>query len=91
MGWEWGFGGGWGGWLVMLLGMALWLVAAGVIVWAVVRALAGPRAGDRGIPPPPRADDPEEILRSRFARGEIDAEELEQRLAVLRRSRGAGA
>lgn len=34
-----------------------------------------------------QVDDPEEILRKRFARGEIDKEALQRRLDELRRSR----
>lgn len=58
-----------------------WLVVLGIgvaIVIALVRA-AGTGAG--------RAESTEEILRKRFARGEIDRDELEERLEELRRRR----
>lgn len=63
-GFEWGMG--LGGWLWMILGVVL-LVA---LVWAVVVAI--PRR-DR-----PRGEDAAQILKARFARGEISQEEYEQ-------------
>lgn len=61
------FGGGWmtGGWLGLLLVVA---VAALVIVGIVLAIRPRGRS----------TDDPIEILRRRFARGEISADELEQ-------------
>lgn len=70
----------------MLLLMASWLVVGVLVLWLVVRALGSSSSVGRG----PRPDDPEEILRARFARGEIDAEEFERRLAVLRGTRPPG-
>jgi uncharacterized membrane protein len=57
-------------------------------VWAVLRAISGSGSSrDRG--PDPRADgsadSPEEILRRRYASGEIDRAEYEERLRNLRR------
>jgi putative membrane protein len=83
----WGWDAGWG-WLPMLLYMAMWLFVGGLVVWLLLRAVSG--ASSRSGPRGPRPDDPEEVLRARFARGEIDAEEFEQRLAVLRRTRPPG-
>ncbi len=67
-----GWGWGWmmGGWLAMILVAALIVLA--------FRGTGSPRAPDR-------TTDPEGILAERFARGEISAEEYEERLAVLRR------
>ena len=48
-----------------------------VAVWFVSQTRS--RAADPG------GDSPEEVLRRRFAGGEIDGEEYERRLAVLRR------
>lgn len=65
----------------MGLGMLVWLVIGVIAVWLVVRgliALERPRAD--GL----RRPEAEEILRQRFARGEIDADEYERRLALLR-------
>lgn len=69
IGFDWGMG--LGGWLWMILGVVL-LVA---IVWAVVAAIPG---RDR-----PAADDSAQILRARFARGEISQEEYEQARRLL--------
>ncbi|HLE89438.1 MAG TPA: SHOCT domain-containing protein [Candidatus Limnocylindria bacterium] len=73
--WGWGVGGDW---LAMGLGMLLWVALIGVAVWLVVRAL-GQRPGASGT------ESAEELLRRRFASGEIDAEEYERRLEILRR------
>lgn len=67
-----GYGGmGFGG-----IGMLLFwvLLIAGVV--ALVRWSAGPSKQD---PPPPDDPDPLEILALRYARGEIDKEEFEQK------------
>jgi putative membrane protein len=63
-------------WLA-ILGTLFWLVLIGVVVWALVRWVAhltrtgGSSTGGPSSPGiPPSA---EEILRQRFARGEIDA------------------
>jgi len=79
---DWGWGDG-GGWLAMGLTMVLWLAAAIVVVWLIVRALlALERRGGPGEGP--ARETPEEILRRRFAAGEIDAEEFRRRMEVLR-------
>lgn len=71
---------GWGGWLVMLLGMvAFW----GLVVWAVVVLFRDARSGD--VRPVHR--DPLDILDERFARGEIDETEYQARADVLRTAR----
>ncbi len=53
--------------------MFVWIFALVAMVWLIVRA-------DNRTP----ADDPEAILRARFARGEINAEEFERARLVLR-------
>lgn len=73
----------WGGGLWMGLWMLLGVVAVVVIVWLVVRVLQGVGTSQT----PPREPAPEELLRARFARGEIDEEEFRRRLAVLREGR----
>lgn len=77
MGWNWDGGS----WAVMGLGMLVWLVIGVVVVWLVVRGLA---AFERSRTDGPQSSDPEEILRERFARGDIDTEEYERRRALLR-------
>ncbi len=84
-GFDGGMMGGWGifGWLWMLIPLLFWGGLLALIAWAIVRIFPGQRAGDGGSPrggPRPA----EEILRERFARGEIDAREYEERLRVLR-------
>ncbi len=63
-GWGWGWGGMWLGGLIslVLLGLLLWL-----IVWAVRRS------GER-----PKQNDAMNILRERYARGEISKDEFER-------------
>ncbi len=63
-----------GAWIWMLV----WILALVAMVWLIVRA-------DRRAP----ADDPEAILRARFARGEINAEEFERAKLVLRQEAGS--
>jgi putative membrane protein len=60
-----------------------WLIGIGLLiglVWFLVSALA------RRTPP---SDSPESILRRRYAAGEINTEEFEQRLAALRKTKDA--
>lgn len=63
-----------GAWIWMLV----WIVGLVAMVWLIVRA-------DRLAP----ADDPDEILRARFARGEISADELERARLVLHHETGS--
>jgi putative membrane protein len=71
-----------GGWW-MFLG-PLWMIAfLGVLIGVavlLVRWLAGPSGGAGG---PAATKTPLDILRERFARGEIDKEEFEERKRVL--------
>jgi len=77
MGSEWGDIGWWG----MGIGMVIWVlllaVIIGFVVWLMNRTQGRSDSG--------RSDPPEEVLRRRFAGGEIDGEEYERRLALLRR------
>jgi putative membrane protein len=81
MWWGWG-DGGWVSWLVMTLMMLVfWGGIIALVVWAI-----------RGFGrPSERRSDAESILEERFARGEIEAEELESRRKVLRESGGRRA
>ncbi len=79
MGW---WGGGWYGMILGPLFMILWIAILVAVVVMVVRWLGGPR---QGTYPPYQSDTrtPLEILRERFARGEIDKAEFEDRRRVL--------
>lgn len=76
----WGYGFGWGGMLLMLLGTLLFLALLAVLIWAVVRFATGKTT--RPVPPytsvAPTAPSAVEILRQRYARGEIDTATYEQ-------------
>lgn len=73
-----------GGFMVFWLIFLVAIIA--LIVWLVMRLLPSQRGGNR---PEAREGSAEEILRERFARGEIDAEEYERSLGVLRKENGA--
>lgn len=70
--------GGYGGWgalpwfggLGMVIGMGLWVVVLLAVMWAAIRLFPGRPAG--------KQDTPLEILKTRYARGEITAEEFQQ-------------
>lgn len=74
--WAWDGPGGWMGWW-MPIGMAFWLAVLVLLVWVASRAIGG--HGQR------TDDSPEQILKRRYARGEIEREEYERRLSDLRR------
>ncbi len=72
---------GWG-YAGMAIGMVLFWALVIVAIVALIRFSTGQ---SRALPtPPPYAESPEQILATRFARGEIDEAEYQQRLAVLR-------
>ncbi len=75
----WGYGFGWG-WLLMSFGMVLWIALLVVLVWALIRWLTSKTSTP--MPPvtgtPPSAPSALEILRQRYARGEIDTATFEQ-------------
>ena len=65
----------WGGWLLMTAAMvAFWALVA----WVVVVAIRASR------PPTQLTTDPERTLAQRFAAGEINEDEYQRRLDVLR-------
>jgi putative membrane protein len=81
--------GGWGVfWIIgTLVPLLLFGGLIAVIVWAVMRlGSGGPAASGRHTAGSAdiQEQSAEEILRQRFARGEVDAEEYEERLRVLR-------
>jgi len=75
--WPWdGFHAGWMGWW-MSLWMAFWLAVLILLVWIVARAAGGQSW---------RIDEPpEQTLKRRYARGEIEREDYERRLSDLRK------
>jgi len=77
--WD-GDGSGWV-WFAMTLSMVLFWVAVGVVIWLLVRRPNDPTPN----PPGPSA---EELLRQRFAAGDIDEAEFERRLGTLRDTAG---
>ena len=78
-----GWGGGWYGIIFGPLFMILFLAVLVAVVVLLVRWLGGPWQG--AYPPHqlPPARTPLEILKERFARGEIDKAEFENRRRVL--------
>jgi putative membrane protein len=79
----WGYGGGWG-WMIFGPVMMIVVIAAIVaVVVLLVRWLGGPRQDSHPAHPSPPAQAPLDILKERFARGEIDKEEFEERRRLL--------
>ncbi len=81
----WGYGMGWGGWLLMALMMAgFWALVVAAIV-AAFRSSS--RSGGSGRLSRPgrdtRSDGARRILDERYARGEIDEQDYVARLGVL--------
>lgn len=79
-----GFGFGYGGGWMMGIGMLLFW---GVIIFAVFLLARGAarRTGGTGADAAPRDRTAIDILRERYARGEIDKREFEEKLADLER------
>jgi len=65
-------------------GLILTVLVLGLVIWAIIRVF--PDWQDR-VGLDRREDSAEETLRQRFACGEIDAEEYERSLEVLRNGR----
>jgi len=81
-GWEydgWGMMGPrmMGGFGFMWLMPVFWLVILGLIIWAIVAAVG--RTGESRGQGSPGTDSALEILKQRYARGEINKEEYEQK------------
>lgn len=73
--------GGWGGWFVGPIMMILFIAAVVVVVVLLVRWLGG--GGYGGTAHHPSGKTPLTILKERFARGDIDKEEFEERRKLL--------
>lgn len=75
--WNWG----WHGWFFGPIMMIVFIAVAVVVVVLLVRWLGG--IGHGSTPHTPTGKTPLNILKERFARGEIDKEEFEERRRVL--------
>ena len=85
----WGYGFGWG-WVLMSFGTILWIALLVVLVWALLRWLSN-RAPTSTPQMPQSALPAEEILRQRYARGEIDTATYEQMRERLERDRASSS
>ena len=67
----------------MMAGFGLvWILVLAVVVFAIVAIVR--KAGGAGLEPPTsRGDGAVEILRQRYARGDIDRDDFEERLHEL--------
>jgi putative membrane protein len=74
MGYGAGLGFGFGGWLVMLGGILLLIGVVVLIAWLIGKAGHSSQASQTPTPPP-ASQDAAEVLRVRFARGEITTDE----------------
>ena len=63
--------------------MIMFIAVVVVVIVLIVRWLGGSGYGGVGSPHAPSGKTPLEILKERFARGEIDKEEFEERRRVL--------
>jgi putative membrane protein len=71
-----------GAWILMVVGMVFfWSLVAMVIV------LVARHFGSSSSVSAPTADPHEELLRARFAHGEIDEDEFSKRLSFLRKNK----
>ena len=75
------WGGGWYGWIFGPIMMILVIAAVVAAIVLLVRWL-GPQ-GHGPVTHPPSGRAPLDILKERFARGEIDKDEFEERRKVL--------
>ena len=79
---NWG-GMGSGGWIVALLVLVV-VVAVIVAIVYLVRGLGTGGAGTASAPPPPSPrESPLDVLKRRYAAGEIDRAEYEQKMRDL--------
>ncbi len=74
-----GGGWGWGGGFWMLVGLLLLIALIVLVAWAVMHLS---RTG-RAVTHDPSRPTPNEILRERFARGEMTAQQFEDAKKVL--------
>lgn len=86
-GWQYGQGAGPGWWVVMVIFMIVfWAVLVLGAVYSVRYFRDGHHHHDHGAPVHgPANPDAVEILRARFARGELDEAEFKSRLSLLQK------
>lgn len=79
--WGYGYDWSWGGVVMMLLSSLIWLAFVGVLLWALMRWIAGRSSAGRSTPSGPSfpsGPSALEILNQRYARGEIDQTTFDQ-------------
>lgn len=64
-------------WGHMWWGWIIWLVILGFLIWLIVSLVS--RSQDRREATPQETESPLEILKKRYARGEISKEEFEEK------------
>ncbi len=74
---------GWHGWFGGPIMMILFLAIAVAVIFLVVRWLGGSAHGHSAAPSAPLRQDAIDILKDRFARGEIDKEEFEEKRQLI--------
>ena len=84
----WGYGAGYG-WFGWLMGTILLALIVGLVVWLVTARSHPPQGQAPMWPTQPPRPDPLDILRERFARGEITLEEFETAKRALGYPSGA--
>lgn len=71
-----GWGGGWASWTMYLGMIVFWVGVVALVIWGI-RALAGP--GVAHSMPQGAQESAADVLKRRYAAGEIDATEFEQK------------
>jgi len=83
-GWMWNGGWGLGGWILTALVLVAFFAVVITGIVAAVRYFTGEHRGAGGAQQGSAAQD---VLAERFARGEIDADEFQRRVTLLREHR----
>ena len=73
----------WGGWFFGPVMMIVFIAVAAIVVVLIVRWLGGSTHSNSQHSPAPPGKTPVDILKERFARGEIDKDEFEERRRIL--------